>query len=42
VRPEVVVDVTALGATHDGRLRQPAYKGLRADLTPADLFETEG
>ena len=42
VRPEVVVDVTALGATHGGRLRQPAYKGWRADLTPADLVETEG
>lgn len=42
VDPEVVVDVTALGATHGGRLRQPAYKGLRADLTPTDLLETEG
>ena len=41
VRPEVVVDVTALGATGGGRLRQPAYRGVRADLTVADLLERE-
>ena len=41
VRPEVVVDVTALGGTTGGRLRQPAYRGVRADLTAADLLERE-
>ena len=41
VRPEVVVDVTALGGTAGGRLRQPAYRGVRADLTVADLLERE-
>ena len=34
VRPEVVVDVAALGLTPAKRLRQPAYRGVRADLTP--------
>lgn len=37
VRPEVVVEVASLGTTSGGRLRQPAYQGVRADLTPADL-----
>ena len=37
VRPEVVVDVRALGVSPRGRLRQPAYRGLRPDLTPDDL-----
>ena len=41
VRPEVVVDVTALGGTPGGRLRQPAYRGVRQDLTVADLLERE-
>ena len=39
LRPEVVVDVVALGLTSAGRLRQPAYRGLRADLAPASLVE---
>ncbi len=37
VRPEVVVDVAALGETGGGRLRQPSYQGLRPDLDPGDL-----
>ncbi|MEO6145190.1 MAG: non-homologous end-joining DNA ligase, partial [Dermatophilaceae bacterium] len=41
VRPEVVVDVQALGLTPQGRLRQPAYRGLRSDLSPGDLYNEE-
>jgi bifunctional non-homologous end joining protein LigD len=37
VRPSVIVDVQFLRLTTDGRLRQPAYRGVRADLTPTDL-----
>ncbi|MBA2696289.1 MAG: DNA ligase [Ornithinimicrobium sp.] len=37
LRPEVVVDVTSLGTTPAGRLRQPAYQAWRPDLTPAEL-----
>jgi bifunctional non-homologous end joining protein LigD len=37
VRPEVVVEVAALGVTDAGRLRQPSYQGVRFDLTPEDL-----
>lgn len=37
VRPEIIVDVQYLTLTTDGRLRQPAYRGVRTDLTPADL-----
>ena len=32
VEPEVVVDVQYLVITRDGRLRQPAYRGVRTDL----------
>jgi bifunctional non-homologous end joining protein LigD len=39
VRPEVVVDVESLGLSAQGRLRQPAYRGLRADLSPAELSD---
>jgi len=39
VRPEIVVDVQALGLSAQGRLRQPAYRGLRPDLSPGDLFD---
>ena len=39
VRPEVVVDVQALGLSAQGRLRQPAYRGLRPDLSPDDVRE---
>jgi bifunctional non-homologous end joining protein LigD len=37
VRPEVVVEVQSLGLSPGGRLRQPAYRGLRPDLSPNDL-----
>ena len=37
VRPEVVMDVQSLGLSAQGRLRQPAYRGLRPDLSPAEL-----
>jgi bifunctional non-homologous end joining protein LigD len=39
VRPEVVVDIATLGMTPGKRLRQPSYRGVRSDLTPADLEE---
>ncbi len=32
VDPQVVVDVQYLALTRDGRLRQPAYRGVRGDL----------
>ncbi|MGH8965263.1 MAG: DNA ligase, partial [Actinomycetes bacterium] len=42
VRPEVVVDVQALGGvTAAGRLRQPSYRGVRPDLTPQDLTKAD-
>ena len=37
VRPELVVEVASLGFTPQHRLRQPAYLGLRADVTPDEL-----
>lgn len=39
VRPQVVVEIAALGLTNGGRLRQPSYQGVRFDLAPADLKE---
>ena len=39
VRPEVVTEVRSLGLSAGGRLRQAAYRGLRPDLTPDDLFD---
>jgi len=41
VSPSLVVDVASLGTTPGGRLRQPAYKGWRGDLTPQDLGGAE-
>ncbi len=41
VAPEVVIDVQYLLLTEDGRLRQPAYRGVRTDLSPADLAEED-
>jgi bifunctional non-homologous end joining protein LigD len=38
VEPEIVVDVQYLVITTDGRLRQPAYRGVRTDLGVADLI----
>lgn len=37
VEPRIVVDVEALGISDAGRLRQPSFRGVRADLDPADL-----
>ncbi len=37
VRPVLVADVQSLGLGGQGRLRQPAYKGLRGDLDPGDV-----
>ena len=37
VDPVLVCDVQALGLTNQGRLRQPAYRGRRPDLTPDDV-----
>jgi len=37
VDPFLVVDVQFLRLTNDGRLRQPAYRGVRTDLSPSDL-----
>lgn len=42
VDPVVVVEARTLEVTRDGRLRQPAYLGIRADLTPDDLQEVDG
>ena len=42
VRPEVVVDVQALGGvTAAGRLRQPSYRGVRPDLTSEDTARAD-
>jgi bifunctional non-homologous end joining protein LigD len=41
VRPEVVIDVQSLGLSAQGRLRQPAYRGLRPDLSPDDVHDEE-
>lgn len=37
VEPKVVVEARTLGVTGAGRLRQPAYLGVRHDLAPEDL-----
>ena len=37
VEPHLVVDVESLGFSAHGRLRQPAYVGLRDDLAPGDV-----
>jgi bifunctional non-homologous end joining protein LigD len=39
VEPEVIVDVQYLVLTNDGRLRQPAYRGVRTDLDVTDLAD---
>lgn len=39
VRPEVVVEVRYLARTHDGRLRQPVFRGIRPDLRPTDVHQ---
>jgi bifunctional non-homologous end joining protein LigD len=42
VRPVLVVDVQSLGLSRTGRLRQPAYKGLRPDLGPGEVEDVLG
>ncbi|MDQ6715699.1 MAG: non-homologous end-joining DNA ligase [Actinomycetota bacterium] len=37
VHPVLVCEVQALGLTSQDRLRQPAYRGLRPDLSPGDI-----
>jgi bifunctional non-homologous end joining protein LigD len=37
VEPTLVVEIESLGPSPQGRLRQPAYLGIRSDLTPGDL-----
>ncbi len=37
VLPALVCEVQALGLTRSARLRQPAYRGRRLDLTPGDV-----
>jgi bifunctional non-homologous end joining protein LigD len=39
VEPLLVVDVESLGLGAQGRLRQPSYRGVRADLAPGDLLD---
>jgi bifunctional non-homologous end joining protein LigD len=41
VDPAVVVEVRALGRGSTGKLRQPAYLGVRPDLQPDDLVEAD-
>ena len=41
VHPVLVCEVQALGLTRQGRLRGPAYRGLRPDLTPGDVDLTD-
>ena len=42
VAPVLVADVQSLGLSSTGRLRQPAYKGLRTDLTAGDVEDVLG
>ena len=37
VRPELVAEVDYTEWTRDGRLRHPAFKGLRDDYDPAQV-----
>ncbi|WP_460460299.1 non-homologous end-joining DNA ligase [Angustibacter peucedani] len=37
VRPELCVEVEHLGYGSGGRLRQPAFRGVRTDVTPEEL-----
>lgn len=41
VTPDVVVDLNYHGLSEGGRLRQPVWRGIRPDLTPEDLMETD-
>ncbi|MBW8172095.1 non-homologous end-joining DNA ligase [Ornithinimicrobium sp. Arc0846-15] len=37
LHPSLVIDVTSLGTTRGGRLRQPSFQRVRTDLTPQDV-----
>jgi bifunctional non-homologous end joining protein LigD len=39
VEPSVVVEVRHLGHTEGGRLRQPVFRGLRADVEPESVHD---
>jgi bifunctional non-homologous end joining protein LigD len=39
VEPRVVVEVRHLGRTEGGRLRQPVFRGIRADVDPDEVRE---
>lgn len=41
VEPTIVIDVEALGISDAGRLRQPSFRGVRADLTAEDLIDED-
>ena len=46
VRPQLVIDVESLGGAaasdaESGRLRQPTFRGVRFDLSPADLLASD-
>ena len=41
VEPRVVIEVRTLELTGQHRLRQPAYLGVRSDLSPEDLEEVD-
>jgi len=38
-QPEVVVEVSHMGWTDQGKLRQPVYRGIRDDLHAADVYQ---
>ncbi|MBO1753685.1 non-homologous end-joining DNA ligase [Allobranchiibius sp. CTAmp26] len=40
VDPDLVADLEYHGVSEGGRLRQPTWRGLRPDLTPAELMDT--
>ncbi len=40
VEPQIVADVEFHGLSEAGRLRQPSWRGVRADLDPASLRES--
>jgi bifunctional non-homologous end joining protein LigD len=39
VQPKIVIEVRHLGRTEGGRLRQPVFRGIRADVEPSDVRE---
>ncbi|ANS78845.1 ATP-dependent DNA ligase clustered with Ku protein, LigD [Serinicoccus hydrothermalis] len=41
LEPQVVVEVASLGLGAQGRLRQPSFQGVRADLAPTDLLHED-